>query len=51
MSPERPGAGPGPVRRFVLALAIFAAWVIGLGVMAFTSAEKPRAVEATPPRP
>ena len=47
MSPEHPGS----VHRLILALAFFAAWVIGLGVMAFTSAEKPRAVEAAAPRP
>jgi hypothetical protein len=47
MSPENPGS----VRRLILALALFAAWVVALGVMAFTSAEKPRAVEAAAPRP
>ena len=28
--------------RFYSALALFTAWVIALGVMAYTSAEKPR---------
>ncbi len=54
MSPERrglPGADRRRVRWFVLALALFTAWTIGLGLMAFTSSEKPRAVEAIPPRP
>jgi hypothetical protein len=47
MSPERPGS----VHRLILSLVLFAAWVIGLSVMAFTSAEKPRAVEAGQARP
>jgi hypothetical protein len=54
MSPERPespAADRGRVRWFALALALFAAWTIGLGLMAFTSSQRPRAVEATPPRP
>ncbi len=37
----------GAVRtRFYVALGLFAAWVIGLGVMAYTSAEKPRDPES-----
>ena len=42
--------GVGESRAAVIGLGM-AAWVIGLGVMAFTSAEKPRAVEAAPPHP
>jgi hypothetical protein len=35
-------------RRFALALAAFVAWTLGLAVLAFTTAEKPRPV--APPR-
>ena len=31
--------------RFFAALGLFIAWVIGLGIMAYTSSEKPRATE------
>ena len=54
MSPERPEvprADHSGRRLFALALAAFAAWAIGLGIMAFTSAERPRPVEAAPARP
>jgi hypothetical protein len=39
--------------RFFAVLALFVAWAIGLGVMAYTSAEKPRNDEPAPttPRP
>jgi hypothetical protein len=51
MSPEPPEAtlaDRNSRRSFALALAVFVAWVIGLGIMAFTSAERPRPVEAAP---
>jgi predicted cobalt transporter CbtA len=53
MSPERPEAPRADRdgrRLFALALAVFAAWAIGLGIMAFNSAERPRPVEAEPSR-
>ena len=34
--------------RFFAALALFAAWVIGLGVMAYTSSEPPKPTLAAP---
>jgi hypothetical protein len=38
----------GRVLWFALALGLFATWAIGLGVMAFTSSERPRAPESAP---
>lgn len=46
MSPDRsPRRDNPPTRRarltFYAALALFGAWVVGLGVMAYTTAERP----------
>jgi hypothetical protein len=40
----RPGLHGYARMVFALTLFVFVAWVIGLGVMAFTTAEKPRSV-------
>jgi hypothetical protein len=38
----------GRRRLFAVAMVLFAAWAIGLGIFAFTTAEKPRAGAPAP---
>jgi hypothetical protein len=45
---DPPRIGGGRRWLFALALFAFAAWAIGLGVLAFTTAENPRAVLVVP---
>ncbi len=47
-SPEPADADRGRRMLFALAMIVFAAWAVGLGVLAFTTAEKPRPAAAVP---